>query len=108
MVAILALVVGLLGYGWAALGAWIGMGLFLGNLMLLHESGRALLATRTRRQGQAMAAGSSLGRFLFLAVGLGLIGVYLGREALLGACGGLLISQVTLHFSSCSSTEASG
>ena len=45
--AILALVVGLLGYPWAALGVWIGVGLFVGNLLLLHEIARSMLAAQS-------------------------------------------------------------
>ena len=106
--AILALVVGLLGYPWAALGVWIGIALFVANLLLLHEIARSLLGAESRRIGRSMAIGSSLGRFLLLAVLLVLVAVFLGREALLGACGGLLIAQANLHFPLGRSTEAIG
>ncbi len=104
--AVLALVVGLLGYPWAALGVWIGVALFVGNLLLLHEIARSLLAAQTRRTGRSIAVGSSLGRFLLLGVALALVGVTLGRETLLGACGGLLITQVNLNLPARRSTEA--
>ena len=106
MVAVFALVVGLLGYVGAALGAWIGVALFLGNLLLLYEIGRSLLTVKTRRHGRILAVGSSLGRFALLAVALGLVGLHLGREVLLGACGGLLVPQVHLRFPARRTTEA--
>jgi len=104
--AVLALVVGLLGYPWAALGVWIGVALFVGNLLLLHEIARSLLAAQGRRAWRSAAVGSSLGRFLLLGLLLALVGIFLGREALLGACGGLLIAQVNLTFPAGRSTEA--
>ena len=104
--AALALVVGLLGYPWAALGVWIGVALFTVNLLLLHEIAKTLLNAGSRRTGRSMAIGSSFGRLLLLGVLLALVGVYAGREALLGACGGLLVAQVNLHFPSGWSTEA--
>ena len=106
MAAALALVVGFLGYPWAALGVWIGVALFVGNLLLLHEIARSLLSAGSRRTGRSMAVGSSLGRFLLLGVLLAFVGIFLGREALLGACGGLLITQVNLHLPLGRSTEA--
>jgi hypothetical protein len=104
--AVLALVVGLLGYPWAALGVWIGVALFVGNLLLLHEIARSLLAVQSRRAWRPAAVGSSLGRFLLLGLLLALVGIFLGREALLGACGGLLIAQVNLTFPAGRFTEA--
>jgi hypothetical protein len=104
--AVLALVVGLLGYPWAALGVWIGVALFVGNLLLLHEIARSLVAAQGRRGWRSAAVGSSLGRFLLLGLLLALVGIFLGREALLGACGGLLIAQVNLTFPAGRSTEA--
>jgi len=106
MSAALALAAGLLGYPWAALGVWIGVALFVGNLLLLHEIAKTLLHAGSRRTGRSMAVGSSLGRFLLLGVLLAAVGITLGREALLGACGGLLIAQVNLHFPLGWSTEA--
>ncbi len=102
----LALALALLGYPGAACGVWIGVALFIGNLVLLHEVARSLLGARSRRTGRSMAFGSSLGRFLLLGVMLALVGVYLGREVLLGACGGLLITQVNLSLPARRSTEA--
>ncbi len=104
--AVLALVLGLLGHPWAALGVWIGLALFAGNLLLLCEAARSLVTARSRRAGRSMAVGASLGRLLLLGVLLALVGVYLGREALLGACGGLLITQVNLTLWATRSTEA--
>ncbi len=106
MTSILALVAGLLGYPLAALGLWIGVALYIGNLLLLHEIARSLLAAGSRRTGRSMAIGSSLGRMLLMGVLLALVGLTLGREALLGACGGLLITQVNLHLPLGRSTEA--
>jgi len=96
----------LLGRYWAALGVAMGVGLFIGNAFLLYEIGRSLLAAESRRGVRAMAIVSSAGRFLMMGVALGLIGMYLGREALLGACGGLLVSQVNLHLPLGRSSEA--
>lgn len=106
MAAALAVAVGVLGHPWAAAGLWIGVVLFLGNLFMLHEIGRSLLDARSRRLGRSMAIGSSLGRILLLGVLLAAVGAALGREALLGACGGLLIAQVNLNLSARRSTEA--
>ena len=104
--AVLALVVGLLGYPWAALGVWIGVALFVGNLLLLHEITRSMVTAQSRRMWRLMLVGSSLGRFLVLGVVLALVGVTLGRETLLGACGGLLVTQVNLNLPTRRSTEA--
>ncbi len=106
MAGVSALVVGLLGYPWAAFGIWIGVALFVGNVMLLAEIARSLLAASGSRSGRSIAVGSSLGRLLLLGVLLAAVGVTLGREALLGACGGLLIAQTNLGLPNRSSTEA--
>jgi len=106
MAAALAVVVGFLGYPWAALGVWIGVCLFVANLLLLHEIARSLLTTHSRRAGRSVAVGSSLGRFFLVGVVLALIGVTLGRETLLGACGGLLVAQVNLNLPARRPTEA--
>jgi hypothetical protein len=105
LAAVGALVVGILGYPWAALGVWIGIALFVGNLLLLHEIARSLTA-QSRRAWRSVAVGSSVGRFLLLGLLLALVGIFLGREVLLGACGGLLIAQVNLTFPAGRSTEA--
>jgi len=85
---------------------WLGVLLFLGNLLLLHETARSLLAGRDRRKGRAMAIGASVGRLLLLGVLLAVIGMTLGREALLGACGGLLVTQMALSLPGRTYTEA--
>jgi hypothetical protein len=103
-VAVVALTV--IGRAAAAIGIGLGIALFCLNLFLLHEIGRSLVPTRARRTASMIAAGSIAGRFVLLAVALGLIAVYLGRETLLGACGGLLLSQVHLHFLLKRPTEA--
>ena len=86
------------GHIFAAIGMVIGTALFVANLFLLYEAGRSLLSASSRGAGKALAAGSSLGRFLMMGVGLWLVFAFLGRESLLGACGGLFLSQVSLHF----------
>lgn len=82
-----------------ALGAGLGFALFAGNLLLMLEIGRALL--RRSPDGhpnpKPWAAISSSSRLLFLAGALSLIAIYLGREVLLGACGGFFAAQVNLH-----------
>jgi len=82
-----------------ALGVGLGFALFTSNLLLLHEIGRALL--RKDAEGapnpRPWAAISSTSRLLFLAGALCLIAIYLGREVVLGACGGFFAAQVNLH-----------
>jgi hypothetical protein len=95
---LLAIVLGFLGRGPAVAGIGIGVTLFVVNLLLLHEIGRALLSPRPARWARLIAGGSSVGRLLLLATALCLVFVSLGKETLLGACGGLLIAQVNLHF----------
>lgn len=82
--------------GQVSLGVVIGFGLFALNALFLYESGRSLLAGSSRGRARRIALFSGLGRLLFLAVTLGLV-AGLGTEALLGACGGLLLGQVNLH-----------
>jgi len=97
--ALVAIVI-LLSFGryFAALGIVIGVALFVANLFLLYEAGRSLLSSSSRGAGQALAAGSSIARFLMMGVGLWLVFTFLGREALIGTCGGLFLSQVSLHY----------
>lgn len=102
----LALALGLLGYPTAVCGVWIGVALSGVNLWLMHEIARSLLTARNRRGGQSMAIGSSLGRLLLLGTLLAVVGVYLGREALLGTCGGLLLAQLNLTLPARRPTEA--
>ena len=78
-------------------GIVLGMLLYAGNLFLMMEIGRSLLRRDESSRPKAMAALSSTGRLLFLAIALSLIAVFLGREVVLGACGGFLIAQVNLH-----------
>jgi hypothetical protein len=96
--AVASIVLGLLGCGMGAAGVGIGVALFVVNLGLLHEIGRALLSPQPGRWTRLIAGGSSVGRILLLAVALSLVFVFLGKEALLGACGGLFVAQVNLHF----------
>jgi len=101
-----SLALGLLGRPRAALGVWIGIALFAGNVWLLHELARSLVEGRSARAARGMAIGSSVGRLLFLGVALSLVGTYLGREALLGACGALFVAQVHLTVLTGRSREA--
>lgn len=82
-----------------ALGVGLGFALFAGNLLLMLEIGRALL--RLNPEGhpnpKPWAAISSSSRLLFLAGALSLIAIYLGRDVVLGACGGFFAAQVNLH-----------
>ena len=80
----------------AAAGVGIGFALFAGNVLLLFEIGRTLLGGR--RGAKAGVALSAIGRLMLLGILLAAVGLFLGRSAVLGACGGLLLSQVNLHF----------
>lgn len=82
---------------YAAGGVILGLLLYTGNLFLMMEIGRSLLGRSETKRPKPLAALSSTGRLLFLAVALSLIAVFLGREVVLGACGGFLIAQVNLH-----------
>ncbi|MCK5246830.1 hypothetical protein KAJ02_08020 [Candidatus Bipolaricaulota bacterium] len=79
-------------------GIVLGLLLYAGNLFLMMEIGRSLLRRGETSRAKPLAALSSTGRLLFLVVALSLIAVFLGREVVLGACGGILIAQVNLHF----------
>ena len=64
--------------------------------LLLIEVGRSLLGSGRRvRPGIALSA---VGRLLLLGIVLAAVFLFLGRSAGVGACGGLLASQVNLHF----------
>ncbi len=78
-------------------GVSLGLLLFAGNLLLMAEIGRSLLRSDSTVKPKTLSAVSSTGRMLFLAVSLSLIAVFLGRDVVLGACGGFLIAQVNLH-----------
>jgi len=78
-------------------GIALGLALYVSNLLLLMEIGRSLLRGVEGRRAKPIAALSSAGRLIFLGIALALIAVFLGREVVLGACGGLLIAQVNLH-----------
>ena len=81
----------------AAGGIVLGLSLYAANLLLIIEIGRSLLRRDGVRRPKPLAAVSSAGRMLFLAIALSLIAVLLGPNVVLGACGGLLIAQVNLH-----------
>lgn len=78
-------------------GIVLGLMLYIVNLFLIMEIGRSLWRDSRARNPKPLAALSSTGRLLFLAIALALIAIYLGRDVVLGACGGLLIAQVNLH-----------
>ena len=77
-------------------GVVLGLLLYTGNLLLMMEIGRSLLRGIETSRPKPLAALSSTGRLLFLAVAMSLIAVFLGREVVLGAGGGFLIAQVNL------------
>lgn len=78
-------------------GIVLGLLLYAGNLFLMMEVGRSLLRRGQAGKPRLLVALSSAGRLLFLAVALSLTAVFLGREVVLGACGGFFIAQVNLH-----------
>jgi len=79
----------------AAGGILIGFALYFGNALLLVEIGRALV--REERHARAAVAVAAAGRLVLLGVLLAGVFLVLGKPAGLGACGGLLASQVNLH-----------
>ena len=81
----------------AAGGVMLGFALYAANAFMLVETGRALLAGG-QRGGRGAVVASALGRILLLGVLLAGVFLLLGRVAGIGACGGLLVSQVNLHF----------
>ncbi|MFC2082971.1 hypothetical protein ACFLSG_02915 [Candidatus Bipolaricaulota bacterium] len=83
-------------YGVAG-GIALGLLLYATNILLMMEIGRSLLRRDESGRPKMMAALSSTGRLLFLAIALALIAVFLGQNVVLGACGGLLMAQVNLH-----------
>jgi len=80
----------------AALGVLIGCALFTLNSFFLYEAGHSLIKASSKGRGGVIAALSSLGRFLFLAVALALV-TRMGQCALFAACGGIFVGQVNLH-----------
>ena len=82
----------------AAVGLVIGLALFVLKSFFLYEAGRALIKRDSKGIGRAIAALSSLGRVVFLAVALALV-AQMGLSALLSACGGLVLGQLNLHLS---------
>jgi len=96
MAVILLVCIGLGEYHIAG-GVALGLVLYATNIFLILEMGRALLRGGPASKAKLLAALGSAGRLLFLASGLSLIAVFLGREVVLGACGGFLITQVNLH-----------
>lgn len=80
----------------AALGVLIGCALFTLNSFFLYEAGHSLIKASSKGRGGVIAALSSLGRILFLAVALALV-TRMGQCALFAACGGIFVGQVNLH-----------
>ncbi len=85
-----------IGFTEAAIGFAIGLSLFVVKSFFLYEAGRALIRRNSKGLGRAIAALSSLGRVVFLAVALALVS-RLGQAALFAACGGLFLGQINLH-----------
>jgi len=81
----------------AAAGVGIGFALYAINLFFLYEAARGLLSRADSGGPRFLAAASSVGRLLFLGMILTLVFLFLGRAALIGACGGLFLLQVNLH-----------
>jgi hypothetical protein len=92
-----ALVLGLAGRPLAAAGVGIGFVLHVANLLLMAETARSLVESGSHQRIRFVTGLSSVGRLLFLGVVLSVVAIFLGREMLLGACGGLLAAQVNLH-----------
>ena len=91
----LAVVLLALGQGAAAGGVIVGCAFYALNAFLLFETGRALL-----EGGQAVrfrVGVSAVGRLLLLGVLLAGVFALLGRSTGIGACGGLLISQLNVQ-----------
>lgn len=85
-----------IGLSEAAVGLVIGLALFVLKSFFLYEAGRALIRRNSKGIGRAIAALSSFGRVVFVAVTLTLV-VQMGRSALFSACGGLILGQINLH-----------
>jgi len=95
-----AIVAGILvavGRPMGAAGVGIGFTLYAINVFFLYETARSLLSRSDPGGPRFLAAASSVGRLLFLGTVLTLVFFLLGREALIGGCGGLFLSQVNLH-----------
>ena len=98
IVELLAIVVLLfLGQYKAAGGVALGWGLYAGNLFLIMEIGRSLVRQTSPSKIKALAALSSTGRLLLLAMALSAVALFLDHAVLFGTIGGLLIGQVNLH-----------
>jgi len=80
----------------AAIGLVIGLALFVLKSFFLYEAGRALIKRDSRGIARAIAALSSLGRVVFLAVTLALV-AQMGLSTLLSTFGGLVLGQFNLH-----------
>ncbi len=103
-----ALALGLLAFGrpMAALGVAIGWALHLANSFLLYLTLASLASpdalddeARSSKAGRALAGFSSVGRLLLLGLALWATFAALGREAALGAGGGLALAQVSFLIS---------
>lgn len=80
----------------AAIGLVIGLALFVLKSFFLYEAGRALIKRDSKGIARAIAALSSLGRVVFLAVTLALV-AQMGLSTLLSTFGGLILGQFNLH-----------
>lgn len=99
-------VLGATGYPRVAAGVGIGLGIHLLNLFLLVETNRSTVTASGRRRAALAAGGGSVARYLMMASALAGIGLFLDREILLGACGGLFVAQVNLHIARRNTREA--
>jgi len=95
--AVVAAILFAFGQRLAAAGVGVGFVLYALNLFFLYETARGLLTRADSGGPRFLAAASSVGRLLFLGIMLTFVFLFLGRAALLGACGGLFLSQVNLH-----------
>jgi hypothetical protein len=84
------------GHARAAIGAGIGLALCVSNLVLLYVTLRSLVGREAPGRAGLLAAVSSVGRLLLLGLALGAVAAFLGREAFLGAAGGLVLAQISL------------
>ena len=80
----------------AAVGLVIGLALFVLKSFFLYEAGRALIKRDSKGIARAIAAVSSFGRVVFVAVTLALV-AQMGLSTLLSTFGGLVLGQINLH-----------
>jgi hypothetical protein len=94
--ALISIVLLVVGQHVVAGGLMLGFAFYAANAFLLVETGRALL-TSGQRGGRGAVVASAIGRIALLGVLLAGVFLIMGKMAGIGACGGLLVSQVNLH-----------